>query len=348
MRVREAGDVGGLLEDLQAHGFARVLLRPACAAAAAQGLKLCEAFHKEGPSGAAPYDSTLEFGFSPTSQTTRKAFHAVKLANPSCMLRWPGAQFETQASELFRALDEEARFILGLIANGLRVDPGKLSALCDERELPCNEVSTSFMHLFEYQPHVEQREVCQPHTDSGLVTIIPRATQPGERGWCRRWTLLTVVSGLEVLDWSTGAFVPTEQDDDPSMCTVLLGETLARLTCHYLRATGDDTSDENCCQIFTRPTQFTEWCLGISRVVTRSPSSCGPQSMRQSTVWGWHHHFMMCHQLLSPLCASRTSLADVVGLLKTHTNSVFRFVALSILNQCVSSASRAARPGHAL
>jgi len=62
---------------------------------------------------------------------------------------------------------------------------------------------------------------CPPHTDSGLVTVIPCAKTPE----------------LEVLDWQQYKWQATEQGaDHPVEVVVLLGETIARLTCMHLQA----------------------------------------------------------------------------------------------------------------
>lgn len=85
------------------------------------------------------------------------------------------------------------------------------------------QISSSFMHLFRYTgAQASTGDPCAPHTDSGLITIIPRALG---------------APGLECHDGRR--FVATESlfADVPNVCTILAGETLAALTRGRVRGT---------------------------------------------------------------------------------------------------------------
>lgn len=59
----------------------------------------------------------------------------------------------------------------------------------EELDYDPGEISTSFMHLFKYAGTDKEGVFsCMPHTDSGLITLIPMASS----------------SGLEVLNFQTG------------------------------------------------------------------------------------------------------------------------------------------------
>jgi isopenicillin N synthase-like dioxygenase len=149
------------------------------------------------------------------------------------MLPWPQHDgFMQEARSLFQDMDAEARKCLVSVAKGLQIQEDKLLKLCDAaiaEKLPLQETSTSFMHLFMYNALGSGAEQCVPHTDSGLVTIIPHATNPG----------------LELLSWATGQWVAVEKiknviennNLNDNIIVVLIGETLSRLTCTHLQAT---------------------------------------------------------------------------------------------------------------
>ena len=68
------------------------------------------------------------------------------------------------------------------LVQGLEVDPAKLTSLAEDFPLADGSAhSVSFLHVFKYSSteagHVSMP--CPPHTDSGLVTIIPCAQAPG-------------------------------------------------------------------------------------------------------------------------------------------------------------------------
>lgn len=209
-------------ESLTKRGFALVRMRENTFSTVEKSWPLCCEM-----GGHVSYDPFMEFGYSGILTDTNKSFFAVKRSNPLAMMPWPTDELRDGAIALFDVLEEEARLVLSVVSSCLKVDfVGKFLGMLDDDSLAINEVSTSFMHLFNYQPVATaacRKDVCVPHTDSGLVTIIPRATSPG----------------LQVLDWSTGAWVSTETmpDSERNVCTVLLGETMARLTCHFLQAT---------------------------------------------------------------------------------------------------------------
>jgi hypothetical protein len=68
------------------------------------------------------------------------------------------------------------------LMQGLKVDPGKLSSLAEDFPLADRSGhSVSFLHVFKYSSTEAGHVVmpCPPHTDSGLVTVIPCAQAPG-------------------------------------------------------------------------------------------------------------------------------------------------------------------------
>ena len=158
---------------------------------------------------ASPYDELLEFGYL---RCASKEFFACKTGLPLSTM-WPSPEFQRFAESLFWRQDALARrLFLALNVGGAEVLQGA--------PLSSDEISHSFMHLFRYfggGPPAPGKLPCEAHTDSGLVTVIPRAR--GE-------------AGLECLDRSTGRFVATELlfREEPRVCTVLAGETLAALT----------------------------------------------------------------------------------------------------------------------
>jgi isopenicillin N synthase-like dioxygenase len=167
LRVHEnlQSDATSFFEDLRTRGFALVRMRAQTVHAVQRGWKLCGKDH-----GRVTYDSLLEFGYSGRVEAVNKAFFAVKCAQPLAMLPWPNDEFRDDAVELFGALDAEARWILERIGSCLRVEWSKFFEMLDEIPLSCNEISTSFMHLFDYLPQVSHgSETCSAHTDSGLV-----------------------------------------------------------------------------------------------------------------------------------------------------------------------------------
>ena len=154
-----------------------------------------------------PYDEFFEFGFN---ETPHKRFFAVKLDHH--VFRWPSEDVRQFCQELFLRYAKLAREIL------LSAVP-ELDSLMETLpvETP-GEISQSFMHLFLYNGQAPTSAAdlpCREHTDSGLITIIPRATTPG----------------LEILDMSTGRWVATETmfPECKQMATILVGETLAGL-----------------------------------------------------------------------------------------------------------------------
>lgn len=135
-------------------------------------------------------------------------------------MKWPNhpPSFPTLAKKLFLRFEELSKEVLSVLALGLKVDKQKLLELT-EGELVKGELSNSFMHFFRYQTDFECSPFiqCVPHTDSGLVTLIPCASS----------------DGLEVLNWKSFEFECVEKNADSRQVVVLVGETLARLTCTY-------------------------------------------------------------------------------------------------------------------
>ena len=61
----------------------------------------------------------------------------------------------------------------------MQVDPQKILVLAD-KEIEEGKTTNSFMHFFKYHPPLNGNETqCVPHTDSGLVTLIPIANSQG-------------------------------------------------------------------------------------------------------------------------------------------------------------------------
>lgn len=310
-RLSEEADGDAFFNDLLVRGYSRVQLENV--GETRLGFELCAQFHNTNGASASPYDETIEFGYSTRSATQGKAFHAVKLAQPMEMLPWPRTgDFAARAARVFRALDAEARSVLRVVAGCLGVDVAKVMAMLDDDPLPCNEASASFMHLFDYQPlaHVGS-ETCVPHTDSGMVTIIPSATTPG----------------LEVLDWSTLQWVPVEVGADSTTATVLIGEP--RLFVHA-RARGGTRIESQDTQarhwrgshaIICAPPS-TESCPARSRA-SRSRSSCAPACTRRSTVWRSLRHCTASRPTALLRFAFGTSSDDCtlrVGFIHTSTH----------------------------
>jgi hypothetical protein len=151
------------------------------------------------------YDEALEFG---RLKLPHKEFMAVKTGLPVASL-WPNKEAKRFCEELFDLQDQLARRIfLSLGVSGGR-------ELLQEQPMEIGQISSSFMHLFRYTGAAsEHGDPCAPHTDSGLVTIIPRAL------------------GAPALECHDGQrFVNTEQlfPEASNVCTILAGETMAAL-----------------------------------------------------------------------------------------------------------------------
>jgi isopenicillin N synthase-like dioxygenase len=171
------------------------------------------------------YNPDQEVGYSCVRQLA-KEFFAVRLNHVFSGLFKPDGyfvndEFEEKATATFLALQEVAVLCLRMLAFDLKVDDKKLECLVDRKPLPRNSFSSSFLHVFKYEPQNRILEQCPPHTDSGLVTVIPCAETPG----------------LEILDWQTYTWQKVEEGAaHPSDAVILLGETMARLTCCYYQA----------------------------------------------------------------------------------------------------------------
>jgi isopenicillin N synthase-like dioxygenase len=159
------------------------------------------------------YDEALEFG---RLKLPHKEFMAVKTGLPLASL-WPNKEAKRFCEQLFDLQDQLARRIfLSLGVSGGR-------ELLQEHPMEIGQISSSFMHLFRYTGAAsEHGDPCAPHTDSGLITIIPRALG---------------APGLECHDGQR--FVNTEQlfPEASKVCTILAGETMAALTRGKVRGT---------------------------------------------------------------------------------------------------------------
>ncbi|ELR13953.1 uncharacterized protein ACA1_365010 [Acanthamoeba castellanii str. Neff] len=133
-----------------------------------------------------PYRPSLEIGYSHVRHLA-KEFFAVRLTADGQSIETNGAElipdeYQTLAVESFKLMDGLAKDCLKYIATGLKVDPAKLTSLAEDFPLADRSAhSVSFLHVFKYSSteagHVAMP--CPPHTDSGLVTVIPCAQAPG-------------------------------------------------------------------------------------------------------------------------------------------------------------------------
>jgi isopenicillin N synthase-like dioxygenase len=174
------------------------------------------------------YDDQRETGVSLNARLGKRFFayrrsHAASERFPA--FETGTEDFSPRVRELWRSSDLVARVVLSSLAVALQVDPGSLLGLCadpdDAFESPSDK-DESMLHLFDYfqKPLPSAMSAaCPEHTDSGLVTIIPESSASG---------------GLQCLDWDAFQWIDVEA---PESVVVLVGETLSRLTCCYLRAT---------------------------------------------------------------------------------------------------------------
>lgn len=126
------------------------------------------------------------------------------------VFQWPSQEFRGFCERLFESLNSAACRIL------LSVEP-RLASVLEQSALDPGEMSESFMHLFNYTgmgDPLATELACREHTDSGLVTVIPRSSAK---------------EGLEVLDRSTGCWVQVETlfPEESTIACILIGETLA-------------------------------------------------------------------------------------------------------------------------
>lgn len=205
--MRQEHDCAGVLRDLERRSFAVVQLAD-------------DGVHRHLASVAAlldgathdTYDDALEFG---RLRLPYKEFMAIKLGLPLATL-WPTPQLKAAGHELFLEHDKRARRMFC----GLGICDGK--KLLQEQPLQVGEISSSFLHMFRYFGQSNVGEPCSPHTDSGLITVIPRAL--GE-------------PALQCFDGSRFVSVEDLFPEQLRVATVLAGETLAALSNGRVRAT---------------------------------------------------------------------------------------------------------------
>jgi isopenicillin N synthase-like dioxygenase len=123
----------------------------------------------------------------------------------------------------------------GFLAQAIEIQPTKFLELCDPLPLKEGTYATSMLHFFRYfeKPKTPDSLGCVEHTDSGLITIIPVAEEPG----------------LELLSWKDFSWNPVEKIKLPNqtapILSVLVGETLSFLTNRYFQATVHKVVFEN-------------------------------------------------------------------------------------------------------
>jgi len=131
-------------------------------------------------------------------------------------------EFETIISKSFSCLETLSKRVLAILAVNLEIPPSIFLELCDFEANKGKQLSNSFMHVFKYHVNEDNNLRCIAHTDSGLVTLIP---------------CYGASPGLELLDWRDSNFKSVESGRSFKYIAVLIGETLARLTCFHYQAT---------------------------------------------------------------------------------------------------------------
>lgn len=165
------------------------------------------------------YDDALEIGRQMPVVESGREFLAVKKGVPVVALI--PAHVLPFCMSVFDEQNRLAARLFSDLARELNVAPDAVL----EKGLRADEISSSFLHLFRYRA-AEVAVPCREHTDSGLVTVIPRALG-GESG------------GLECLSRKTKEFVKVEElfPDRTNVCCVLVGECLSALSNGRIQAT---------------------------------------------------------------------------------------------------------------
>jgi isopenicillin N synthase-like dioxygenase len=125
---------------------------------------------------------------------------------------WPSKEDQMFCEGIFHSYDALARRLLSFI------HPKLVPSYLETYPLDAGEISDSFLHLFQYGVKSSSNSLlpCAAHTDSGLLTLIPRAAG---------------APGLEVLDMTSKRWIKVEElfeQEEHAVC-VLIGETLAGL-----------------------------------------------------------------------------------------------------------------------
>jgi len=162
-----------------------------------------------------PYKEETEIGHTNNLKLC-KEFFAVRITHKNDKAEiykekdeFINTELESNLVTVFLLLEKISTQILTVIASGLQVSSdAMLSSLLDSYVPPKEPYSSSFLHAFRYYPSdstasdilkkTPYRESlqCTEHTDSGLVTVIP----------------CTYIPGLEVLDWRSLSWIPTEKN----------------------------------------------------------------------------------------------------------------------------------------
>ena len=211
--LRQFSDVDSIVEDLLIHSFAIVQLPTSVVHEFLPRVAdVLDSWQEQS------YDEALEIGRQMPLEKQKKEFIAVKKGLPANFLLSSAADF---CNRVFDAENELASNLFCSVAKKLKISSSAVTDLLQAEIGPC-EVSESFMHLFRYHRDESLSKEkfslpCEPHTDSGLLTIIPQCL--GE-------------PGLECLSKKLGTFVCVEELflDKKNVCTVLAGETLAALS----------------------------------------------------------------------------------------------------------------------
>jgi isopenicillin N synthase-like dioxygenase len=205
MKLCRASDHSSIFEELALHSFCLVQLDDEEVIASLPRVASVLDSWKE-----QTYDESLEIGRQ--LEKNGKEFIAVKTGLPSMsMLPTDVGKF---CSKLF---DEQNRLASRLFCSiALHLEGLKNPEALLEKVGP-NDLSESFMHLFRYNKENGGPEMlCESHTDSGLITLIPRAL--GD-------------PALLCLSRATGQFVNVEESPHGgNVCAILVGETLAALS----------------------------------------------------------------------------------------------------------------------
>jgi len=200
--MRAHGDFIGILADIKEKSYSLVSLPDGLHEQIQEALQRVPEFLDKPAVQGAAYLESLEFGHL---SLPHKRFFAVK--EDSSVFFWP--EIDDSCSwikALFRSYNDFAQTMVAGVIPGIK-------PFLEEYPLDTGEISQSFMHLFQYTGVARQDGAtlpCGEHTDSGLITIIPKSTAPR----------------LQVLH--CGEWVNVEENmQDTSTCIVLIGEELA-------------------------------------------------------------------------------------------------------------------------
>jgi len=132
---------------------------------------------------------------------------------------WPSfPEFKECMLEGFQLLDQVGRICLGLLAQGIKINPGRLIEALDHEPLGSGNFSNSILSIYRYFKHELVKESCDIHKDMGILTLVPCAAVPG----------------LEVLDYENICWVEVEKIADTATDVIVFNsECLERMTAGY-------------------------------------------------------------------------------------------------------------------